>query len=97
MNGKYVIFERHGLEYPILLPDEHFVSHNEITVFSDKVVSAGKWYFSGGEVSVFGESVSLKVKSRPEDANLINKAYFNVESWYWQPARNGFQWYLTNG
>jgi hypothetical protein len=78
MNGKYIIFERDGLEFPVLFPN-HFVTHNEIHgTFSDKPVAAGFWCLSIGSdnitVSTYGESVSLKLKSRKDlDENLINK------------------------
>jgi hypothetical protein len=76
MNGKYIIFERDGLEFPVLFPN-HFVAHNEIHgTFSDKPVSAGFWSFSDLDkrVCVYGESISLKLKGRKDlDESLINK------------------------
>ena len=73
MNGKYVIFERGGLEYPVLFPD-HFVQHSEVKSSFDKPVSAGMWGItSNGEIYTYGKSISLGIKCRPEDAALINK------------------------
>ena len=84
MRGKYIIFERNGLEYPVLIPD-HFVTHKEVKMneFIDKPIRAG--FFSIGSnatggihCSVWGESVSLKLNSNPNDASLIMKQ-FNPE------------------
>lgn len=73
MKGKYIIFERNGLEFPVLFPD-HFVGHDQIKgTFSDKPVAAGKWYLGDGRIMASGSSVSLGLKSRPEDSELITK------------------------
>ena len=78
MNGKYIIFERpDGLQYPMLFPD-HFINHNEVKVNYDKPVAAGKFSLGIGDdgnasISVYGESVSLKLKSNPDDAKFIMK------------------------
>lgn len=82
IKGKYVIFERSGLEYPVLFPG-HFVKHDEIVGTSeldtkDKVVSAGFFsikivdgfngFFDTTEfqILVWGKSVSLNVQARLE-------------------------------
>jgi len=74
MSGKYVIFDWNGLEYPVLLPNcNHFVGHDEIKARGEPI-SAG--FFSIGEnpaISIWGKSISLKLKSRPEDAGIITK------------------------
>jgi hypothetical protein len=81
MNGKYIIFERNGLEYPVLFPN-HFIQHNEVKAMGDPV-SAGFFNlfthidgYSIG-VTVNGESVSLKLKYRSEDAELIRRQFTN--------------------
>jgi hypothetical protein len=71
MHGKYIIFERKGLQYPVLFPN-HYVQHKEIQT-CDKVVSAGFFAINEGDVFVSGNSVSLGVNSRKEDAELIKK------------------------
>ncbi len=74
MKGKYVIFEsaEFGLEYPVLLPGEnHFINHKDITIWRNKPVSAGFFSISPDKISIWGESISLKLKSRPEDATII--------------------------
>ena len=70
-NNKYVVVSHTGIEVPILLPEllcHDVVSQNT----SYKVVSAGFCYVNkDGTVKVWGKSVSLKVSSRPKDAQLI--------------------------
>lgn len=76
---KYIIVEdSSGIECPILFPE--FLQHNDIKNRIDlKVVSAGFVSFGFNHhkcelvASPYGESISLKVKSRPEDKNLIEK------------------------
>jgi len=79
MRGKYIVFERwDGLTYPVLFPD-HFVTHDMVKVASDKPISAGFFQLnSNGGFSVYGQSVSLKLKSNPDDSHLIAKQ-FNPE------------------
>lgn len=83
---KYIILDMGGNETPILF--ESFVSHDFFRDFGHLIVSAGTVKLYGtdacdpnsacGEnlmsVDAFGESTSLKVKSRPEDAEIISKA-----------------------
>jgi hypothetical protein len=69
--GKYIVFERGGLEYPVLFPN-HFVQHKEVQT-CDKLVSAGFFAIDGEDVFVSGQSISLKLSSRKEDADLIKK------------------------
>lgn len=78
MKGKYIIFERDGLEFPVLFP-EHFVAHNEIKgAFTDKPVSAGFFSFRDGKTNCYGKSVSLDLQVRKEDCDLIARQ-FNSE------------------
>jgi len=74
MHGKYIIFERDGLEFPVLFPD-HYVGHNEIKGnFTDKPVSAGKWYLRDDKICVHGKSISLNLDSRGNlDSELNTK------------------------
>jgi hypothetical protein len=72
---KYIVIDSGGLELPILFPD--VIKHKDIPV--KNAISAGTvqiWTSEDGTINVscFGESVSLKVKSRAsEDSNLIKQ------------------------
>lgn len=69
--AKYIIVEKHGIEVPIVFCP--ILSHDRVAGIR-KVFGAGfcviddlnKW-------NVWGESISLKVKSRPEDAEILNR------------------------
>ena len=75
MCGKYIIFIRAGMEFPVLIPN-HFVSHNEIQGnFADKPVSAGFFKIADGKVTAYGQSISLKLESRAGDSSLIAKQF----------------------
>ena len=73
---KYVIIEKMGAEVPILFPD--FINHHTFKYMNP--ISAG---FCSIDVvldglldyEVHGESASLKLKSRPEDADIIKHAF----------------------
>jgi len=82
--GKYVIIEERGHECAILC--NALIPHSDVAR-GKKVISAG--FFSIGysksmlasaaaqfSVSTFGESVTLEVKARAEDASLVHKALF---------------------
>lgn len=78
--GKYIIVELVAVgEFPILFPS--FVDHSTVAG-TRTVVSAGTFEVvgkkakqDGGDISVWagGESVTLKVKSREQDAGIIKK------------------------
>ena len=81
---KYVIIKDQGIEVPIMFPD--IVQHN---AFADKEpISAGKFRIEIDTkhttetknkdqiiYETYGESTSLKLKSRPEDASIIQHAF----------------------
>lgn len=84
--AKYIVAEivtgGVAMETPIIFPS--FIAHSDIALRIDsysrnlnKVISAGFVQFTPGKdgncvkVVAFGESVSLKIKSRPKDARLI--------------------------
>jgi hypothetical protein len=71
---KYVIIRAQGNETAIILAP--FAQHN--CVGSDnRPISAGfAWRNADGSISVGGESTSLKLKSRPEDAEIIRETLF---------------------
>jgi len=73
LKGKYIIFDLNEILYPMLLPGvEHFIKHTEIKC-PGKPVSAGFFTIDGDDIFVSGASVSLGLKSKPEDALLIKK------------------------
>lgn len=46
----------------------------QVFAANEELVSAGFFRVEGGEVQPYGESVSLRLPSRPEDAQIIAKA-----------------------
>jgi hypothetical protein len=69
---KYVIVEYAGVQTPFLFPAH--IPHDSLRHF--RPISAGFFCVSSGEkgmvnVSVWGDSESLKLKSRKEDAEII--------------------------
>lgn len=77
MNKKYIITENGA----ILFGDT--LTHKEVAKSFSKILSAGFFVLSRDEnecrysVTVYGESVSLGIKSNPEDARKI-EAIFNM-------------------
>jgi hypothetical protein len=71
--SKYVIIMRGNILYPVVFTD--LMGHNEIARSNDEVVGAGFCCINDeGHYTCYGESVSLKVKSRgDEDARVLNK------------------------
>lgn len=68
---KYVIFQYKQLIMPVIIP-EH-VTHKQVSVEGGMPISAGFFTIKKGVVKCFGESESLKLKSRPEeDAKYID-------------------------
>ena len=73
--SKYIIIDHMGVETPILFPV--FVEHSFIAMGS-KVISAGFFDVWANEeadivVSAYGKSVTLNVKNRDEDAEIIER------------------------
>jgi len=74
--SKYIIFsDVHGMELPVIFSP--LLQHGDIKVKGFEPVSAGFCYmFDADEkrcFTTFGQSVSLKLESRPEDARILNK------------------------
>jgi len=79
--AKYIVIEENATESAIIFPC--WILHANIAG-EKKVISAGKVEFelSGSTVVIYcyGESVGLKVKSRPkEDARLIEQTILRME------------------
>jgi hypothetical protein len=77
---KYVIHKEYG---PIIL--SQLAKHSDI-IRPEKCASAGFFWIDidpkyeyGMNVVCFGESISLKIKSRPEDAKQIKALILDVE------------------
>jgi hypothetical protein len=73
---KYIIFEAGTLEIPVLFPS--YINHSDIKCLEGAAikVSAGMTQITGGgqqsiQVSCYGESISLKIKSRTGDSGII--------------------------
>ena len=83
-NMKYIVLEFGGLEVPILFPS--ILNHADVAN-GRKVVSAGQVQLQGAteplpdacvivnavKVCTFGESTTLGVKAREEDASIIER------------------------
>ncbi len=78
---KYIIFDQNGLELPVVFPE--MIGHDSMkNVFGNcPVVSAGFCRFHAQDVGVviacWGESVSLGVKSRLEDSEVLSRVNEN--------------------
>lgn len=71
MKSKYIIIKDNGLEMPVVF--NPLIDHSTIAG-ANKVVSAGFCRCNiDGYHSVWGESVKLRIKSRPEDADILDK------------------------
>ena len=75
---KYVIVNHNGCEVPIMFAD---VIEHVMFKYNDPI-SAGKFraeiepeYLDEIVITTYGESTSLKLKPRPEDADIIKHAF----------------------
>ena len=86
MRNKYIIIMISGIETPILFPET--MNHSDVArglCFGsvDNVVSAGFWnttVTTDGyvEYHAWGDSYTLKMKSREEDSAILNR-FFNSQ------------------
>ena len=72
-NSKYVIFGKSGLEMPVVFSP--LITHSDVSISgADEVIAAGFCEKDeAGQYYVWGESLTLKKKSRPQDAEIINR------------------------
>lgn len=71
MKSKYIIISTFDIEVPIIF--NPLIDHGLIAC-NEKVISAGFCHrHYDGSFSIWGESISLKIKSRPEDVEILNK------------------------
>jgi len=73
---KYIIVDNGMYETPVIFGDE--IDHGQMAIdtfgFGKNVVAAGFVCFSTDGLYCYGQSVSLKLNSRPEkDAAIINR------------------------
>jgi hypothetical protein len=70
IDGKYIIIAHDGRELPILFSRE--LQHSTVMPKSARALSAGFYQFiAPDQVLVTGASETLKLSSRPQDAELI--------------------------
>lgn len=73
---KYIIVDDGMMEKPVIFDDatDHSQMASDLFGFKKDVVSAGFVSFSKDGLQCYGRSVSLNIKSRPEeDSKLINR------------------------
>ncbi len=73
MKMKYVIMDG---AFPRLFTECE--QHIDVARRSNGATSAGFCHIVNGNVEVFGESISLNLKSHPDDAFLIQKMLFGT-------------------
>ena len=86
MEMKYIIFEDDGLEFPVIFPA--VAQHNSIIAHSKwggklTPVSAGfvALDFNAKDIFAYGDSFSLKLKSRPVDSAIITNFIKQAGGW----------------
>jgi hypothetical protein len=70
MKIKYITFDTGLIEAIIIFPE--YVMHRDIDI-QGEILGAGFIEVIDGQWNCYGESISLKVKSRPEDSKIANK------------------------
>jgi len=72
VKSKYIIIELDGMEVPLIFSS--FLSHEVVAgAGSNKIQSAGYCELdSAGKWVASGQSVSLKLNARPQDADILN-------------------------
>ncbi len=81
LNAKYVIWDD-GVTECAMVFNNHLTHQNMVFQMNIEPISAGFVRFENNpqdpsiEVIAFGESVSLKLKSRPEDTKIIQRILF---------------------
>lgn len=63
---KYVIFQGDGLPFPVILSPKSSAQHCDIVIEEAEPISAGFVDLTGPEPHCWGESFSLRLKSRPK-------------------------------
>lgn len=91
---KYVIFQdnKTGLMQPVIF-GEH-TTHSDASIVNAKPISAGFFYIKGSGFTVTGESESLGLKSRPEDAELLKLVLMNAGTMFFIDPAGLFEHYI---
>ena len=76
MKFKYVVGFISGYKAAIVFPE--YVVHADASRCLEPI-SAGFFYATDDEVIPYGESISLRLKSNPDDARLIGEAIGHPE------------------
>lgn len=77
--SKYIVGKFGHLEYAIVF-DEGLTHSDMRPAFQHgEIISAGFCHYSTDGVKVYGESISLRVASRPEDERLVGRAMSHPE------------------
>lgn len=74
--SKYIILQVGGMELPIVFTD--LMAHADVArplcAHRGEVIGAGFCYINdSGTYTCYGESIGLKVASRPEDSDILNR------------------------
>jgi hypothetical protein len=72
MKSKYIIIELDGMEVPLVFP--RFLLHEAVAMsVNNTICSAGFCELSsGGKWIAGGQSISLNLNARPQDAEILN-------------------------
>jgi hypothetical protein len=72
MKSKYIIVEMEGMELPLIFSP--FLTHEHVAMsVKDQIQSAGYCELdAAGKWVASGQSVSLKLNARPQDAEILN-------------------------
>ena len=78
MNNKYIVFKHELAGETMVIFPEHIKHKRMVQGICDcrnHPVSAGFIELRDGEIICNGESISLEIKSRPEDTDLANRMF----------------------
>lgn len=70
--SKYVVGRLEGDTVAVVFPES--IQHSTMRRLFDTITSGGFCHYSDEGVKVYGESTSLRVKSRPEDVQFVSRA-----------------------
>ena len=75
MKAKYIIIKQGTFEVPFVFSELNQHADVAFAICGDvrQVIGAGFCYIADDRYVCYGESVSCKVKSRPEDAKILNR------------------------
>lgn len=73
-HAKYITYEdaKYGTDSICIF--SHFIEHNRMAMNLGNILGAGFIRFDKGEPVCYGDSFSLKIKSRPEDSEIAKYA-----------------------